>query len=459
MKKILLGLMLNVVTISQMFGTTKTTLDRLYKSPPVGINNYMGNSCFMNAAMQALYYIRPLTQHLFSQPFKDALVGNENTVAGKYVDFLEKLITTSPKALTTDDAKTFRDFITCRAMQSNILNEVLQVPSIIQGLRGEAYELKEIPPIQLAPGTTKLTKDQKNLYTNLHTYNNLIPFFENQQDSDEFLMPLIDSLITVDKKNNSVKKMLSFETKDTIQHKNITQANKSHKTEKTEQGRKLILNFSQPLPEKSSTTMPMEFLLDYYFQQENMTGDNQWFCQACNAKVDATKGILLDANNPMPEILIVQLNRFAYDMIQDITTKIYNPVPLNNYLILKSNYFSNQITEPVYYKLISFVLHQGPFGGGHYTAFVYNQADNHWWYCDDETTTKFESNEINKVLSAGIYPHDGNLEKKATGIFTPYLLFYQKTESPNQQMENLTTALQALKFKLAELATKLSSLK
>lgn len=41
---------------------------------------------------------------------------------------------------------------------------------------------------------------------------------------------------------------------------------------------------------------------------EELTGDNQWFCEACGVKVDAQKGMALQS---LPEVLTIQLKRYA----------------------------------------------------------------------------------------------------------------------------------------------------
>lgn len=51
---------------------------------------------------------------------------------------------------------------------------------------------------------------------------------------------------------------------------------------------------------------------------ETLSGDNQYFCERCNGKVDALKGMKLRS---VPPLLIVPLMRFEYDVNQDTRVK------------------------------------------------------------------------------------------------------------------------------------------
>lgn len=54
----------------------------------------------------------------------------------------------------------------------------------------------------------------------------------------------------------------------------------------------------------------LEESLDDYFSIEKLAGDNQFFCESCNARVDATHCSKLRS---LPPVLNFQLKRFVYD--------------------------------------------------------------------------------------------------------------------------------------------------
>ena len=56
----------------------------------------------------------------------------------------------------------------------------------------------------------------------------------------------------------------------------------------------------------------MEEALSKFIEPELLTGDNKYFCERCNAKVDALKGLKFTS---FPYILTLQLKRFDYDFV------------------------------------------------------------------------------------------------------------------------------------------------
>ena len=74
----------------------------------------------------------------------------------------------------------------------------------------------------------------------------------------------------------------------------------------------------------------VEKAIENYSSEEQLTGDNQYFCQQCNAKSDACKGLKLKS---LPHILMLQLKRFDldYETMQrkKLNDKVTFPLILN----------------------------------------------------------------------------------------------------------------------------------
>jgi len=74
----------------------------------------------------------------------------------------------------------------------------------------------------------------------------------------------------------------------------------------------------------------VEKAIEMYSSEEQLTGDNQYFCQQCNAKRDACKGLKLKS---LPHILMLQLKRFDldYETMQrkKLNDKVTFPLILN----------------------------------------------------------------------------------------------------------------------------------
>ena len=59
----------------------------------------------------------------------------------------------------------------------------------------------------------------------------------------------------------------------------------------------------------------LEDALAKFITPEELTGDNQWSCDACGVKVDAQKGMILQS---LPQILTIQLKRCVQCLFGDI---------------------------------------------------------------------------------------------------------------------------------------------
>jgi len=79
-----------------------------------------------------------------------------------------------------------------------------------------------------------------------------------------------------------------------------------------------IRPFGAPAPIKS-----VEEGLATYFEQETLDGENQYQCDKCGKKTDATKGLRL---RTVPYILSLQIKRFDYDWELDRRVKLDDEV-------------------------------------------------------------------------------------------------------------------------------------
>ena len=68
--------------------------------------------------------------------------------------------------------------------------------------------------------------------------------------------------------------------------------------------------------------------------------NNKYFCENCNEKVE--KAVKFTRITKVPNILMIQMNRFSYDYVKDSRIKIYNkltfPLYINSSLISGTNY-------------------------------------------------------------------------------------------------------------------------
>ncbi|THD22805.1 Ubiquitin carboxyl terminal hydrolase 47 [Fasciola hepatica] len=111
----------------------------------------------------------------------------------------------------------------------------------------------------------------------------------------------------------------------------------------------------------------VEASLIAHTQLERLTGDNQYFCDACQCKVDAVK---ITRFEELPPILTLSLSRFYFDAKHMQSVKLEKMCSFP-FLLDMSNFFMNKTNKKAKYSLFSIVLHVGgSTGGGHYHAFI-----------------------------------------------------------------------------------------
>ena len=99
-----------------------------------------------------------------------------------------------------------------------------------------------------------------------------------------------------------------------------------------------FLDLTLPIKNEMGTGVlnsSVEMALENYIKPEMLTGDNQYWCEQCQSKQDAKKGIKLTSG---PEILSIVLNRFTIDYNTwtrvKVTDRVTFPklINFNNYL-------------------------------------------------------------------------------------------------------------------------------
>ncbi|XP_071315101.1 ubiquitin carboxyl-terminal hydrolase 12-like isoform X2 [Trachinotus anak] len=137
-----------------------------------------------------------------------------------------------------------------------------------------------------------------------------------------------------------------------------------------------------------------------YFTASHFSGENQMYCEHCDAKSDATIRCVVKHH---PEVLMLLLKRFEFDYRYMMYAK-------NNCVVDVP--YTLQIPENQTYELYAVVDHYGALRGGHYTATVKSQDGKTWYNFNDTRVT---------LLSQQLFQTD-NTEKSQS----VYLLFYRK---------------------------------
>lgn len=121
--------------------------------------------------------------------------------------------------------------------------------------------------------------------------------------------------------------------------------------------------------------------LDDYFNIEKLEGDNQYFCESCTGRVDATRSIKLRS---LPPVLNFQLKRCIFLPKTTTRKKITSAFGFPGELDMKYRMSEHTQLELIY-DLAAVLIHKGPaVNSGHYVAHVKDENTGKWWEFDDE---------------------------------------------------------------------------
>lgn len=127
--------------------------------------------------------------------------------------------------------------------------------------------------------------------------------------------------------------------------------------------------------------------LDDYLNEEKLRGENQYFCESCGRRVDATRFIKL---HKLPAVLNFQLKRCVFlpktTTKKKITSVFRFPSQLNMSQRLCD---SSSCESELMYDLSAILIHKGTaVNSGHYVAHIKDEYSGCWWEFDDEHVSK-----------------------------------------------------------------------
>lgn len=202
----------------------------------------------------------------------------------------------------------------------------------------------------------------------------------------------------------------------------------------------------------------VEEALQAFVSPELLDGSNQYFCEKCNSKQDAHKGLRV---TEFPYLLTIQLKRFDFDYntmhriklndrmtfpdVLDLNPFVYHPDSKETDFTtgttasagwnqgdsvsagqqLDRAYVNKLLKRGEYvYELFSVMVHQGSAAGGHYFAHIKN-LDQGRWYCFNDTRVELVGpEEIAKSFG-------GSYGGWSTSNTNAYMLMYRKISKRN----------------------------
>ncbi|XP_061346199.1 ubiquitin carboxyl-terminal hydrolase 26-like isoform X1 [Gastrolobium bilobum] len=124
--------------------------------------------------------------------------------------------------------------------------------------------------------------------------------------------------------------------------------------------------------------------LDDYLSVEELHGDNQYFCESCKTRVDATRSIKLCT---LPKVLNFQLKRCVFLPKTTTKKKITSAFSFPTELDMRHRLCELSQFDLVY-DLSAVLIHKGTgVNSGHYIAHIKDENTGQWWEFDDENVT------------------------------------------------------------------------
>ncbi|PIA50461.1 hypothetical protein AQUCO_01300891v1 [Aquilegia coerulea] len=125
--------------------------------------------------------------------------------------------------------------------------------------------------------------------------------------------------------------------------------------------------------------------LEDYLSLEELCGENQYFCESCKARVDATRCIKL---RTLPDFLNFQLKRCVFHPKTTTKKKLTSLFSFPGVLDMGQKLCEPSQLELVY-DLTAVLIHKGTtVNSGHYVAHIKDERTGTWWEFDDELVTK-----------------------------------------------------------------------
>lgn len=150
-----------------------------------------------------------------------------------------------------------------------------------------------------------------------------------------------------------------------------------------------------------SNYLSLETCFDYLVEEEQLGESDAYRCPSCKLEVRAMKKMDIYES---PEILIVQLKRFALNRMRrerdDQDVKFDSTLDISPYIVGANNKGK--------YALQGITAHMGTTDYGHYVAYARNAENNKWYLFDDSRVREVEESHV--------------LQKKSDA----YLLWYSR---------------------------------
>ncbi|KAL4432979.1 hypothetical protein ABPG74_005352 [Tetrahymena malaccensis] len=352
----------------------------------VGISN-LGNTCFINSALQCLLNVQPLMDYFLSDLHNQEVniynpLGSQGKVTQAFAELVYMIWCQNNKYIVP------KVFLNTIQQFSPIFGDGSQQDSqeflifLLDLLHEDLNRVKKKPVIE----DKDYQSDQYETYA-AESWKNYL---------------LRNKSIVVDLFQGQLKSTLKCLVCQTVSHKFDT-----------------FMYLSVPIPQQdknqSKGLISIEDCIEEFTKEEKLDKSEWWLCTQCKKRTPSTKKIDLWKT---PNILIIHLKRFSFT--KENRGKINKFIDFKiTQFDLSQNVSGKEKMRPIY-DLFSVCNHSGNLGGGHYTAYAKNR-DTQEWYLFDDSKVYYVKNPYKEIIS-----------QKA------YVLFYSKTSVDKFQRQTIS---------------------
>lgn len=348
-----------------------------------GLSN-MGNTCFMNAALQCLSNTPPLTRYILEEKFLlDINVSNplgmKGEIARTYAELIKVLWSGNCASFLPREFKcavgTFAPQFTGFAQQD--CQELMAF--LLDGLHEDLNRIKTKPYIEMKNDI----ETRPDEVVAAESWSN----YKKRNDS-----------IVVDTFHGLLKSTLVCPGCNLV---SVTFDPFCYLTLPLPQKRDRQYNVSESTTNDNKDGFADAFLkhefkledcITQFTHVERLGADDPWYCPKCKKHQQATKKFDIWS---LPKVLIIHMKRFSFsrswrDKIDTLIQFPLENLDMSKYVLNSDQKDMGKLT----YNLIGVANHFGGLGGGHYTAYAKNEPLDSWYTFDDATVSSMSPSSV-----------------------------------------------------------------
>uniref|UniRef100_A0A4W6BNK6 Ubiquitin carboxyl-terminal hydrolase n=1 Tax=Lates calcarifer TaxID=8187 RepID=A0A4W6BNK6_LATCA len=165
----------------------------------------------------------------------------------------------------------------------------------------------------------------------------------------------------------------------------------------------------------------LEDCLAAFFAADELKGDNMYSCERCKK---LRNGVKYCKVLRLPEILCIHLKRFRHEVMYSFKISNHVSFPLEG-LDMRPFLAKESPSQVTTYDLLSVICHHGTAGSGHYIAYCQNVINGQWYEFDDQYVTEVHETVVQNAEA--------------------YVLFYRKSSEESVRERQKVVALANMK--------------